>query len=638
MKKVILFIMFLTTPLLLCAGEYASMYITNNSNDQGYMVRFSLSFKGAAALWDIALDCAGTKYGIIQRRISSIDDIGNGAGCCMVDVANSNSISLWVKADIDPLSFTPVHSQVVIVEASQATTPYYAEMGISGNSSSQTLSTSWSTITNYSNTNANIAGWTYASDVLTDATGTSGDYLAILSVSFSGATAADYEFGISKEDDAPYDGSNDTEIVLKRTIASGTEDDLGNGCACGIVNLSNGDNLRIKGTISGSYDVTIPESNITLVKLDGTNTTPYACMKINNNSTALTLTQNTWIVESHFSDGLRDASYWEFSGTNDQLTPINLSAGYYLLNFFVSIAVPNAEANTAYNVKIAIFNNGSQIADATIVRQLQKKTGSVRDIGAASGTAIIAVDNPNVALDMRLYQNDLSDPTTIVTYSSVGLFRIATINDGILPVTLSSFTAQYLNNNAILCWTTQSETNNLGWNVYRSETEEFEEAIQINTDLILGAGITTEPTEYTFIDEYEVESGETYWYWLESREISGIIEIYGPISLTIPLNEEDPDLPDIPERYGLFQNYPNPFNPDTIINFNLKEDTPVTIKIYNMRGELIRVLVDDYRKAGCYSEVWDMRNEEGKLVSSGIYFYKMKAGKYTSLKKMMLVK
>ena len=111
-------------------------------------------------------------------------------------------------------------------------------MGISGNSPSQTLSTSWSTITNYSSANANMSGWTYASDVLTDATGISGDYLAILSVSFSGATAADYEFGISKEDDAPYGRSNDTEIVLKRTISSGKINDLGNGNACGIINLS----------------------------------------------------------------------------------------------------------------------------------------------------------------------------------------------------------------------------------------------------------------------------------------------------------------------------------------------------------------------------------------------------------------
>ena len=222
--------------------------------------------------------------------------------------------------------------------------------------------------------------------------------------------------------------------------------------------------------------------------------------------------------------------------------------------------------------------------------------------------------------------------------SNAGAAYIHKSDDLYLPVILSSFTAQFISSTPTLFWTTQSETNNLGWNIYRSETNEISDAFQINSNIILGAGTTTEPTEYTFIDEYEVESGETHWYWLESSEISGITETHGPISLRIPEEGEEPDLPEIPEHYVLFQNYPNPFNPDTIINFNLKEAAHVTIKIFNIKGELIRTLVDDYREPTHYSVVWDVKDEEGNTVGSGMYFYTMKAGKYTNTKKMILMK
>jgi hypothetical protein len=208
-----------------------------------------------------------------------------------------------------------------------------------------------------------------------------------------------------------------------------------------------------------------------------------------------------------------------------------------------------------------------------------------------------------------------------------------------LPVVLSSFTIVLTSQNYVqINWVTQSETNNIGWFIYRSETNELSDAFQINPSIILGAGTTTEPTEYIFEDEYEIESGETYWYWLESREISGFTEIYGPVSLLIPEDGEEPDLPDIPEHYGLFQNYPNPFNPDTKINFNLKEDCYVNINIYNIQGELVKTFVDEYFEAGNYSIAWDVTNEEGNPVGSGIYIYTMKAGKYSSSKKMVLLK
>ena len=89
-------------------------------------------------------------------------------------------------------------------------------------------------------------------------------------------------------------------------------------------------------------------------------------------------------------------------------------------------------------------------------------------------------------------------------------------------------------------------------------------------------------------------------------------------------------------------NYPNPFNPTTTINFNLKNDSKVSLIIYNVRGQKVRTLVNDDLQAGSHSIVWDGKNESGKSVSSGVYFNGFDAagiaGDYTSVKKMILLK
>jgi len=125
------------------------------------------------------------------------------------------------------------------------------------------------------------------------------------------------------------------------------------------------------------------------------------------------------------------------------------------------------------------------------------------------------------------------------------------------PVTLSHFSAEYAAGNLVIYWTTQSESDNTGWNIYRGESEDAylnDETLMINTFLIPGSGTTSQPTEYTYEDQNEVIENNTYWYWLESVSGSGITDIYGPISLTIP---EDP-IPE-PGYWELIGNFPNPF-------------------------------------------------------------------------------
>ncbi len=88
----------------------------------------------------------------------------------------------------------------------------------------------------------------------------------------------------------------------------------------------------------------------------------------------------------------------------------------------------------------------------------------------------------------------------------------------------------------------------------------------------------------------------------------------------------------------LENNYPNPFNPETTLSFSLKERSATEFKIYNQRGQLVKTLVNDVLEAGPHNFVWKGLDSNGKKVSSGVYFYKLKAGTYTKSKKMILMK
>jgi len=88
----------------------------------------------------------------------------------------------------------------------------------------------------------------------------------------------------------------------------------------------------------------------------------------------------------------------------------------------------------------------------------------------------------------------------------------------------------------------------------------------------------------------------------------------------------------------LINNYPNPFNPETTIRYSVKETSPVTIEVYNLKGQLVHTLVNEVQTPGHYSVVWNGRDNHNQPVASGVYLYKMSSSKYSSTKKMILMK
>ena len=115
------------------------------------------------------------------------------------------------------------------------------------------------------------------------------------------------------------------------------------------------------------------------------------------------------------------------------------------------------------------------------------------------------------------------------------------------------------------------------------------------------------------------------------------------ISIEIVLTIEDiTALESVPESFKLYQNYPNPFNPSTRIRIDIpvssRDVARTRVSISNIRGQVVRVLVDEARTPGSYEINWDGRDEQGLPVPSGLYLYTVRFGEVEATKNMLLVK
>ncbi|MFQ6102988.1 MAG: hypothetical protein ACE5OP_01705 [Candidatus Glassbacteria bacterium] len=129
------------------------------------------------------------------------------------------------------------------------------------------------------------------------------------------------------------------------------------------------------------------------------------------------------------------------------------------------------------------------------------------------------------------------------------------------------------------------------------------------------------------------------WMGGIDRTLKNIFFRKGTLVTGIHSGEESSRLP---KAFRFYQNYPNPFNPVTTIRYDVPGEfssgVHVILRVFTLRGEQVATLVDDIKKPGSYSVIWDGRNEQGLEVGSGIYLYQMKAGDFTSVKKMVSLK
>ncbi len=219
-----------------------------------------------------------------------------------------------------------------------------------------------------------------------------------------------------------------------------------------------------------------------------------------------------------------------------------------------------------------------------------------------------------------------------------------TLADGSLPVELVSFSAEAGNEKVTLTWQTASELNNQGFVLLRSTQKEgpFEEidSYEYNAQL-RGAGTTSNTTDYAYTDRYLV-NGTTYWYKLVDVDVNGRRTGSGMVSATPQADNLEIITDRFPARFRLEQNYPNPFNPSTRIGFDIAgksgDAIAVNLSVYNTQGVKIKTLYNGLLAPGEYTLEWDGINESGQIMSSGVYFYRLSTPRFTTSKKMILMR
>ncbi|MCP4607802.1 MAG: T9SS type A sorting domain-containing protein, partial [Planctomycetes bacterium] len=189
-------------------------------------------------------------------------------------------------------------------------------------------------------------------------------------------------------------------------------------------------------------------------------------------------------------------------------------------------------------------------------------------------------------------------------------------------VELVEFLGESVEGMVELSWETAKETDNAGFNIYRSYTEDGDYR-PVNEKLI----DPRSDGDYSVTDA-GVDVGVRYFYKLETVSTTGFLRQYDAIAVRVQA----------PERFELHQNYPNPFNPVTSIKYEIPKPGKVLIKIYNVLGQEVRTLVNEDRPAGFHSVRWNGTNNFGTRVASGMYIYRIIYGNNVLSKKMVFIK
>ncbi len=191
-----------------------------------------------------------------------------------------------------------------------------------------------------------------------------------------------------------------------------------------------------------------------------------------------------------------------------------------------------------------------------------------------------------------------------------------------VPVEIASFTAAMNDNSVMLSWITATELNNSGFEIQRSLKSDNESAVWDKIGFVQGSGNSTENHAYTYTDQNLMRPGH-YTYRLKQIDFDGKYA-YSPVA-EIDVNK--------PTIYFLSQNYPNPFNPSTTIEFSTPERSHVSLKVYDVLGNEVATLVDGWMESTNHKVTFNA----GKL-ASGIYYYTLAAGNFTSTEKLILLK
>jgi hypothetical protein len=297
-----------------------------------------------------------------------------------------------------------------------------------------------------------------------------------------------------------------------------------------------------------------------------------------------------------------------YPGTNPpNSTGFNVGNGYWSFT---------ATGGTGYTYDIVLYYDPAQTgtipADTNIVISKSDDGGTTYNPYTTYGTGAGQYE-----------RNSAANYITVYGLTSFSIFALSD-SDLPLPVELVAFTSSVNRDEVKLNWSTSMEKNNSGFEI---ERKPLGSNTWTKAGSVQGRGTTNELTNYAF-SERGLATGK-YNYRLRQIDYNGNSQYF---SLSGEVNVG------VPAKYDLSQNYPNPFNPSTKINYDLPFNSKVTMKLFDMSGREIAVIVNASQTAGYYTVQFN-----GSSLASGVYFYNIIAeggnnSKFVTTKKMVLVK
>jgi glucose/arabinose dehydrogenase len=304
------------------------------------------------------------------------------------------------------------------------------------------------------------------------------------------------------------------------------------------------------------------------------------------------------------------------------------------------------------NGKIYKFTPTAQIISPTALRIVSNLASSVTlqwidNSNNESGFVIerkIVGQNEYTSIDSTLANINEYEDTSVSTETNY-IYRIRAYNSTsfsgysnevtvftLVPVEMGSLNLKQNENKVFLNWTTFSETNNKGFEVFRMiQNDETHNKFGIFSliGFVQGKGTTTSKNDYKFIDNLDQQflSGKVF-YKLKQIDYNGNYVFTDAAVL---------DFMSSPQSFELFQNFPNPFNPVTKIKFavpsDLEKGSVISLKVYDVLGNEVAALVNEIKPTGIHTVEFD-----GSKLTSGIYFYKLQSGDFKISKKLLLLK
>jgi len=336
----------------------------------------------------------------------------------------------------------------------------------------------------------------------------------------------------------------------------------------------------------------------------------------------------TWQINSHLNGGYPFLIYQNFYNTQISVSNISTSpliisqssiaftteSGTATLNFQEINSTPenlpggsrtigkywNISDVSGGSVKIRLYYSASQKSAFTGTPKIYHYNGSFWEQLPTSSE--VSADG-KFYVESSNYYNSFS-PVTVGD------------DDSPLPVELISFSASYISGKIHLRWSTLTEVNNYGFELETSQNKLDWKLL----DFIPGYGTSNSPKHYTYLDE---PGAEKIYYRLKQLDRDGSISYSFVIQLA----------GNLPTDFSLSQNYPNPFNPSTVISFALPVPSETQLELFDILGTRIAVLLNENLDAGYHSIPVSLSS-----LASGTYIYRLRAGSFSAVKKMLLIK